>query len=295
MSESPLSQSPSQLSQANLAEADDTSEAHAISEAHAASEAHARSESTVVLETEGLCKYWGGVKALDNMSLRFHERSLHGIVGPNGAGKSTLLNMLCGTYKPTAGRIIHNGDCINDIRPYDFARRGIGRGFQKTNIYPQVTCLENCCIAAQRRVGGSFNIFLPKNSSQLLEEMADQALAQVGLESRRDEIASHISYGEQRQLEIAMVLATAPSVLLLDEPMAGMGHEESQLIIELLKTLKKDYCIVLVEHDMDAVFELSDQLTVMVNGQHLITGSVEEVRENSKVKEAYLGQGDEVI
>ncbi|WP_221794192.1 ABC transporter ATP-binding protein [Oceanobacter mangrovi] len=248
-----------------------------------------------VLQTEGLCKYWGGVKALDNMSLSFHDKSVHGIVGPNGAGKSTLLNLLCGSYKPTAGRILHQGEAIEDIRAYQFVRRGIGRGFQKTNIYPQVTCLENCCIAAQRRVGGSFNILLSKNSSALLKEMAEQALQQVGLGSRRDTIASQISYGEQRQLEIAMVLATAPSVLLLDEPMAGMGHEESRLIIELLKKLKQDYCIVLVEHDMDAVFELSDQLTVMVNGQHLVTGCVDEVRNNSKVKEAYLGQGDEVI
>lgn len=250
---------------------------------------------SVVLETEGLSKHWGGVKALDNMSLQFHDKSLHGIVGPNGAGKSTLLNMLCGTYKPTAGRILHLGNAIEEIAPHEFVRRGIGRGFQKTNIYPQVSCLENCCIAAQRRVGGSFNVFLSRHSSRVLVEMAEKALLQVGLSDRRDTIASQISYGEQRQLEIAMVLATAPSVMLLDEPMAGMGHEESRLIIDLLKQLKNDYCIVLVEHDMDAVFELSDQLTVMVNGQHLVTGDVDSVRNNSKVKEAYLGQGDEVI
>ncbi|MFK4751618.1 ABC transporter ATP-binding protein [Oceanobacter antarcticus] len=249
----------------------------------------------IVLQTEGLCKYWGGLKALDNMNLAFHDKSLHGIVGPNGAGKSTLLNMLCGAYKPTSGRILHQGDAIEDIRGYEFVRRGIGRGFQKTNIYPQATCLENCCVAAQRRTGGSFNIFAMRNRDKLLIEMADEALLRVGLGHRRDTVAAQISYGEQRQLEIAMVLATAPSVLLLDEPMAGMGHEESRLIIELLQTLKTDYCIVLVEHDMDAVFELSDQLTVMVNGQHLVTGTVEEVRNDVRVKEAYLGQGDEVI
>ncbi len=252
-------------------------------------------ETEVVLATEGLCKYWGGLKALDDLSLQFHDKQLHGIVGPNGAGKSTLLNLLCGTYKPTRGRILHLGEAIDSIKPYEFSRRGIGRGFQKTNIYPSATCLENCSIAAQRRVGGSFNIFRSRHSDTLLTEMAEQALEKVGLSKRRNDVASRISYGEQRQLEIATVLATAPSVLLLDEPMAGMGHEESQLIIALLKTLKQDYCIVLVEHDMDAVFELSDQLTVMVDGQHLITDTVDRVRDDKRVKEAYLGQGDEVI
>jgi branched-chain amino acid transport system ATP-binding protein len=250
---------------------------------------------SVVLETEALCKYWGGIKALDNMNLAFRANSLHGIVGPNGAGKSTLLNLLCGTYQATSGRILHQGDAIDGIKPYEFARRGIGRGFQKTNIYPSATCLENCCIAAQRRVGRSFNFFQSRHTDALLIEIADEALQRVGLGKRRDTGAAQISYGEQRQLEIAMVLATKPSVLLLDEPMAGMGHEESQLIIELLKNLKSDYCIVLVEHDMDAVFELSDQLTVMVNGQHLITGTVDAVRDDVRVKEAYLGQGDEVF
>ncbi len=249
----------------------------------------------VVLETEGLCKYWGGLKALDDLSLSFHDHELHSVVGPNGAGKSTLLNLLCGSYRPTRGRILHNGEAIDSIKPWAFARRGIGRGFQKTNIYPSMSCLENCAVAAQRRIGGSFNLLRGRNSERLLLEMAEEALRKVGLGARRDTLASRISYGEQRQLEIAMVLATAPCVLLLDEPMAGMGHEESQLIIELLKQLKREYCIVLVEHDMDAVFELSDKLTVMVNGQHLITGSVDQVRDDPKVKEAYLGQGDEVF
>lgn len=249
----------------------------------------------VTLETEGLCKYWGGLKALDDISLQFYDRQLHGIVGPNGAGKSTLLNMLCGHYKPTRGRILHKGEAIEGIKPYAFARRGIGRSFQKTNIYPSATCLENCCVAVQRRMGGNFNFLRSRHTQKVLDEIATDALEKAGLGNRRNEMAAHISYGEQRQLEIAMVLATAPQVLLLDEPMAGMGHEESQLIIELLGTLKREYCIVLVEHDMDAVFELSDQLTVMVDGQHLTTGTVDQVRDDPRVKEAYLGQGDEVF
>jgi len=250
--------------------------------------------SQVMIETEGLCKHWGGLKALDDISLTFEDKTLHSIVGPNGAGKSTLLNLLCGTYKPTSGRILHKNEAIDSIKPYEFARRGIGRSFQKTNIYPSATCIENCAIAAQSYMGGSFNFFKPRNKEPILFHIAEEALDKVGLISRRDTVASAISYGEQRQLEIAMVLATSPCVLLLDEPMAGMGHEESALIIELLKKLKREYCIVLVEHDMDAVFELSDQITVMVNGQHLVTGSVDEVRDDPRVKEAYLGQGDEV-
>ncbi|KEA65338.1 Benzoate transport, ATPase component [Marinobacterium lacunae] len=250
--------------------------------------------NAVILETEGLCKHWGGLKALDDISLKFHDRELHGIVGPNGAGKSTLLNLLCGHYKPTSGKIVHKGEAIDAIKPYAFARRGIGRSFQKTNIYPSATCLENCCVAVQRRMGGSFNFLRSRYRQQVLEEIATEALEKAGLGQRRDQVASRISYGEQRQLEIAMVLATSPCVLLLDEPMAGMGHEESQLIIELLKTLKREYCIVLVEHDMDAVFELSDKLTVMVDGQHLTTGTVDQVRDDPRVRDAYLGQGDEV-
>lgn len=250
--------------------------------------------NTAILETEGLCKHWGGLKALDDISLKFYDRELHGIVGPNGAGKSTLLNLLCGHYKPTSGRIIHRGEAIDAIKPYAFARRGIGRSFQKTNIYPSATCLENCCVAVQCRMGGNFNFLRSRHHQQVLEEIATDALEKVGLDKRRDEVAAQISYGEQRQLEIAMVLATSPCVLLLDEPMAGMGHEESLLIIELLKKLKQEYCIVLVEHDMDAVFELSDKLTVMVDGQHLTTGAVDQVRDDPRVRDAYLGQGDEV-
>lgn len=247
----------------------------------------------IVLETEALSKHWGGIKALNDISLQFRDRQLHGVVGPNGAGKSTLLNMLCGTLKPTSGCIFHKGQRIDTLKPWKFVRRGIGRSFQKTNIYPEVTCLENCAISAQRRFGGNFNLFASRHSNKMVRKAAEQALAQVGLEDRTHTIAAEISYGEQRQLEIAMVLATDPCILLLDEPMAGMGHEESQRIIELLKDLKKTYCIVLVEHDMDAIFELSDQLTVLDNGRHLITGTVDEVRADPRVKEAYLGAEDE--
>lgn len=248
-----------------------------------------------ILEAENLCKFWGGLKALNELNLKFKDKQLHSIVGPNGAGKSTLLNTLCGTYPATSGVIFYQGKSISNLNSYEFCRAGIGRSFQKTNIFHNVTCLENCCIAAQQRIGGSFNLFNRRDKNKKIAEIAYSALEQVGLSARADTKAAVISYGEQRQLEIAMVLATKPKVLLLDEPMAGMGHEESQTIISLLKELKKQYCVILVEHDMDAVFELSDLMTVMVDGQHLITDTVEKIRDNPIVQDAYLGNDDEVF
>ena len=249
--------------------------------------------SEIALETESLSKHWGGIKALNDISLRFQDKQLHGVVGPNGAGKSTLLNLLCGTLKPTSGCILHKGDQIEGMRPWKSVRRGIGRSFQKTNIYADVTCLENCAVAAQRRFTGSFNLFVSRHANKLVSEAAEKALRQVGLGDRINTIAAEISYGEQRQLELAMVLATDPSILLLDEPMSGMGREESLRIIELLNALKQTYSIVLVEHDMDAILELSDELTVLDNGAHLITGTVDEVRNDRRVREAYLGKEEE--
>lgn len=251
--------------------------------------------SQTILEAENLCKFWGGLKALNELNIEFKDKQLHSIVGPNGAGKSTLLNTLCGAYPATSGVILYHGKPITHLKGYEFCRTGIGRSFQKTNIFHNATCLENCCIAAQQRIGGSFNLFRKRSTNRKIAEIARSALEQVGLGARANTKATEVSYGEQRQLEIAMVLATAPKVLLLDEPMAGMGHEESQTIISLLKELKKQYCIVLVEHDMDAVFELSDLMTVMVDGQHLITDTVDNIRNNPLVQDAYLGNDDEVF
>ena len=248
-----------------------------------------------VLQAENLSKHWGGLKALNEFNIKFYDKSLHSIVGPNGAGKSTLLNILCGTYPATNGVILYQGQEITSLKSYEFCRKGIGRSFQKTNIFKGATCLENCCIAAQQRVGGSFGLFKSRHANKKVKQIAMDALAKVNLTERAETLANAISYGEQRQLEIAMVLATDPKVLLLDEPMAGMGHEESLTIIELLKSLKKHYCIVLVEHDMDAVFELSDLMSVMVDGQHLITDVVDNIRANPLVQEAYLGNEDEVF
>ncbi|MBJ2135244.1 ABC transporter ATP-binding protein [Alteromonas sp. KS69] len=248
-----------------------------------------------ILQAENLSKHWGGLKALNEFNIKFYDKSLHSIVGPNGAGKSTMLNILCGTYPATKGVILYRGENITGLKSHQFCRKGIGRSFQKTNIFKDATCLENCCIAAQQRVGSSFNMFKSKHSSNHVTSIAKEALEQVGLMKQANTKARTISYGEQRQLEIAMVLATDPQVLLLDEPMAGMGHEESLVIVDLLKSLKQRYCIVLVEHDMDAVFELSDLMTVMVDGKHLITDVVDNIRANPLVQDAYLGNDDEVF
>lgn len=246
--------------------------------------------SDIEIQTEGLSKIWGGIRALDDVSLTFYNKEIHGIVGPNGAGKSTLLNILSGTLSPSNGYVFHRGSKLDRAKPWEFARKGIGRSFQKTNIFPDLTCIENCCIASQFKHGGCYDIISPKHSNSLVKDDALRALRQVNLASRENSVANELSHGEQRQLEIAMVLATSPKILLLDEPLAGMGVEESKEISDLLGKLRSEFCIVLVEHDMDVIFELSDRISVLNNGTHLFTGSVEEVRNNSEVKKAYLGE-----
>lgn len=242
-----------------------------------------------VLRTYSLTKQFGGLFAVDDVSLEFEEGRIHAIVGPNGAGKSTLVNLLSGELFPSRGRIEHAG---TDITRFGAARRsqlGIGRSFQKTNIFPGFTCFENCWLAAQSRLPSSMRFIRPARRLADVEERTNKWLDTCGLLARGDTVAAALSYGEQRQLEIAMVLATEPTLLLLDEPMAGMGIEESGQIVSLLRKLADDYTLVLVDHDMDAVFAIADNLTVMTDGRVLDTGPVEQVRNNTAVQEAYLG------
>lgn len=242
-----------------------------------------------VLRTYSLTKQFGGLFAVDDVSLEFEEGRIHAIVGPNGAGKSTLVNLLSGELFPSRGRIEHAG---TDITRFGAARRsrlGIGRSFQKTNIFPGFTCFENCWLAAQSRLPSSMRFIRPARRLADVEERTNKWLDTCGLLARGDTVAAVLSYGEQRQLEIAMVLATEPTLLLLDEPMAGMGIEESGQIVSLLRKLADDYTLVLVDHDMDAVFAIADNLTVMTDGRVLDTGPVEQVRNNTAVQEAYLG------
>ncbi|NBS60371.1 MAG: ABC transporter ATP-binding protein, partial [Betaproteobacteria bacterium] len=207
----------------------------------------------------------------------------------NGAGKSTLINMLSGDLPPSSGTVTIGGRDVTGLAAHQISRMGVGRSYQKTNVFLTFTAFENCRLAAQSRQKSSMRFFRPAHRMADVNRAAEAALAAAGLEGRAGSIASALSHGEQRQLEIAMTLATEPRLLLLDEPLAGMGAEESASMVALLKKLVETHAILLVEHDMDAVFALAHRLTVMVNGQVLASGSPAEIRANPKVQEAYLG------
>jgi len=243
-----------------------------------------------VLVTEGLTRYFGGLAAVVGVSIACERGRVHAIIGPNGAGKSTLVNMLSGDLVPSSGRVTLRGADITGVAAHRISRLGIGRSYQKTNIFLPFTAFENCRLAAQSRLASSMRFFRPARAYRTLAEAAERALAAAGLDARGDMPAAALSHGEQRQLEIAMTLATEPEVLLLDEPLAGMGADESARMVELLRSLRASHAILLVEHDMDAVFSLADRLTVMVNGAVLASGSAEEIRANPAVQEAYLGE-----
>jgi branched-chain amino acid transport system ATP-binding protein len=241
------------------------------------------------LAVSGLTKKFGGLTAVNNVSLQIDKGTLHAVIGPNGAGKSTLIHLLSGDLAPSGGSIRLGQREIAGLSPDQRSRAGIGRSYQKTNIFPAFTVLENCRLAAQSREPHAFNLFRPAASYQAIVAAAEQALDAVGLLHRAQISAGFLSHGEQRQLEIAMSLATAPEVLLLDEPLAGMGAEEAAKMVGLLEALAADHAILLVEHDMDAVFALADTLTVMVNGCVLETGTSEQIRNSPQVQRAYLG------
>ena len=242
-----------------------------------------------VLRTSGLTRHFGGLAALNGVSIECRMREVHAVIGPNGAGKTTLINLLSGDLKPSTGRIEFDGRDITGLRPEQISRLGIGRSYQKTNVFPLFTAFENCRLAAQSRLATSMRFFRHAARYRAVSQEAERVLAQVGLETRAGVPVASLSHGERRQIEIAMTLATNPSVLLLDEPLAGMGAEESARIVELLHKLVADHAILLVEHDMDAVFAVAKVLTVMVNGTVLESGPPEEIRSSAAVQEAYLG------
>ena len=245
--------------------------------------------SEYILETNSLSKNFGGLFAVQNVSLSFETGRVHAIIGPNGAGKTTFINLLSGDLLPSGGSIVFKGKDITRYPPNKVSQSGVGRSYQKTNIFPHFTCFENCWLAAQSRCPSSMRFFRPANHLKDVEKRTLEALSLCGLEKQTEIIAATMSYGEQRQLEIGMMLATEPELLLLDEPLAGMGTEDSQQVIELLRTLSRNHTLILIEHDMDAVFSIADQLTVMVNGSLLETGTVDEIRSSKAVQEAYLG------
>ena len=244
----------------------------------------------VLLSASKLTKRFGGLAAVNDVSVDLWRGHIHAVIGPNGAGKSTLANLLSGDLPVTSGTIMLAGKDVTGWSPEKISGQGLGRSYQKTNIFLPFTVWENVRLASQSRQPHAMNWLRNAADFIAINTRAESAIELSGLKDRRGSIAGTISHGEQRQLEIAMTLATSPQVLLLDEPLAGMGAVEAERMISLLHLLKNDHGILLVEHDMDAVFSLADQLTVMVNGQVIASGTPAQIRLDAGVQAAYLGE-----
>jgi branched-chain amino acid transport system ATP-binding protein len=243
-----------------------------------------------MLEVKGLTKTFGALRATDAVDLEVQEGETLAVIGPNGAGKTTLISQLAGNLRPDTGRIRFAGEDITSLSAPQRSRKGLARSFQITSVYPEFTALQNVALAVQAHSGHSFRFWREARSDPALIEPARRMLDDVGLSERTNVLAANLAHGEQRQLEVAMALATRPRLLLLDEPMAGMGIEESQRMIAFLTTLKRRHTIVLVEHDMDAVFRLADRIAVLVYGRVIATDSPEKIKMNEEVRRAYLGE-----
>jgi branched-chain amino acid transport system ATP-binding protein len=243
-----------------------------------------------LLEVRALRKAFGALQATDGVDLEVREGETHAVIGPNGAGKTTLIGQLSGMLRPDSGRIRFAGEDITRLPAPARSKKGLARSFQITSIYREFTTLDNVALAVQAHAGHSFRFWRPARRERELRDPALRILGDVGLAARADVIAANLAHGEQRQLEIAMALATAPRLLLLDEPVAGMGTEESQRMVQFLGTLKGATTMILVEHDMDAVFSLADRISVLVYGRIIATGAPQEIRANAVVRAAYLGE-----
>lgn len=243
-----------------------------------------------MLETRDLYKHFGGLVATDKVSLSIREGELHAVIGPNGAGKTTLIAQLAGELRPDGGAILFDGLDVTRMPVQRRAAAGMARSFQITSVFPSFSALANVALAVQAHAGHSFRFWKPAARDGALTGPAREALELVGLGPRADVTAELLSHGEQRQLEIAMALATRPRMLLLDEPMAGMGPAEGASMVDLLRKLKRRYTILLIEHDMDAVFALADWITVLVHGAVIATGAPDEIRSDLEVRRAYLGE-----
>lgn len=245
---------------------------------------------TALLNVTDLRKSFGGVAATDGVNLGVEQGELHAIIGPNGAGKTTLISQLCGALRPDSGTITFKGTDITNRPAHKRAKLGITRSFQITSLVMNMSVLDNVALAVQARDGHSFRFVKPARSIKPLRDTARDMLARVGLEKRADDPTVALSHGEHRQMEIAIALATGAELMLLDEPMAGLGPEESTTMITFLKGLKGDRTILLIEHDMDAVFALADRISVLVYGRIIATGTPDEIRNNDDVRHAYLGE-----
>lgn len=243
-----------------------------------------------MLQIDRLSKRFGGIVASDGITLSVPRGELHAVIGPNGAGKTTLIAQLAGQLLPDTGNVRFAGEEITTLPMHARSLRGLARSFQITSIFHDFTALDNVILAVQAHAGHSFHFWRAARSQPELREPARAALERVGLGHRADTVAASLSHGEHRQLELAMALAGEPRMLLLDEPMAGMGPEESARMVKLLRELKGNLTILLVEHDMEAVFALADRITVLVYGRVIASGKPEEIRANQQVREAYLGE-----
>ena len=243
-----------------------------------------------ILTLSGVHKAFGETQIIRGVDLELRDGERHALIGPNGAGKSTVFHLISGHYVPNSGRIHFDGHDIQGASPQHINRLGLARSFQITNIFPKLSVYENLRLAVMRRHGVQHTLWRFINSYPRVREETERLLEQVRLAARRDAIAGELSYSEQRSMEIAMALASDPKVILLDEPMAGMSHEETDYAVELIKNVTQGRSLLIVEHDMDVVFSLCDRISVLVYGQVIATGTPDEIRNNQKVKEAYLGE-----
>ena len=242
------------------------------------------------LVAQGLNKSFGGLQAATDLSVSARRGEIHAVIGPNGAGKTTFVHMLSGFLRPDSGKIVFQGHDVTDLSPSARVQRGLARSFQITSVFREFTVLENVILPVQSRLGPSVRFGRPVLRDPTLLEPARALLEEVGLGDRAEVVAGHLAHGEQRQLEIAIALATKPSFLLLDEPMAGMGPDENRALIDFLGALKTDHGMLLVEHDLDAVFALADRITVLVYGRVMASGRPAEIRKDAQVRNAYLGE-----
>ncbi|MFK7942703.1 MAG: ABC transporter ATP-binding protein [Paracoccaceae bacterium] len=243
-----------------------------------------------MLEVRSLAKRFGGVTATDDVSLDVRMGEIHAVIGPNGAGKTTLISQLAGELMPDAGQVLLDGADITRLPTHARAHRGLARSYQITSVFQDMSVTDNVALAVQAHDGHSFRFWRPARLDVGLRAQAADMLGHVGLAELAGAPVSALAHGQQRQLEIAMALATSPKLLLLDEPLAGMGAEESRKMVDLLAGLRSDHAILLIEHDMDAVFQLADRISVLVYGKLVATGTPDEIRANAEVRSAYLGE-----
>jgi branched-chain amino acid transport system ATP-binding protein len=243
-----------------------------------------------MLELRGVCKRFGGVVATDDVTLDVVRGEVHALIGPNGAGKTTLIGQISGVLATEMGRIVFNGADVTRLTAHARVRAGLARSYQITSIFRRFSVLDNLALAVQARSGSSFSLWRPLRAERALFDQAAAIAAEIGLAEKLTQLAATLAHGEQRALEVGLALATRPQMVLLDEPMAGMGPQESARMIALIEKVRAQVSVLLVEHDMDAVFRLADRISVLVNGRLIATGAPQAIRADAAVRKAYLGE-----